>query len=213
MTPKHPAPFSQELIPVFRDLLLKHWVVKGRILDPFAGQGGIHQLRDRWETVGVELEPEWAAASPYTEVGDATNLRFPDNSFEAVVTSCTFANRMADHHDAKDGSHRRTYKHYLQRDLSPNNSGAMQWGEPYRNLHEKAWQEVFRVLKRDGLFLADLKDHHRQGKRVHVSDWHYQTIKALGFELIDLVRVTTPGYRYGENREIRYPERILVFRR
>jgi DNA modification methylase len=120
---------------------------------------------------------------------------------------------MADHHDAKDGSHRRTYKHYLGRDLSPGNSGAMQWGDDYRELHLKAWQEVFRVLKQDGFFLLNCKDHHRAGKRVHVSTWHYQTIKSLGFKLVDLTRVSTPGYRYGENREIRYPERVLVFKK
>lgn len=210
MTTKHPAPFSQELIPVFRDLLHKHHVT-GPILDPFAGVGGIHLLTD-WETWGVELEPEWAEQHPSTEVGDATRLRFKDNSFAAVVSSCCYGNRMSDHHNAQDGSHRRTYKHYLGRDLTPGNAGSMQWGQAYRDLHEKAWQEVFRVLEpEDGLFLLNIKDHHRAGKRAHVSNWHYKTIQSIGFELIDLVRVPTPGFRYGENREIRYPERILVF--
>lgn len=68
-----------------------------RVLDNFAGTGLIHTLP--FDTWGIELEPEWACSDPRTLVGDATRLPFPDGSFDAVATSPTFANRMADTYD------------------------------------------------------------------------------------------------------------------
>jgi hypothetical protein len=89
----------------------------------------------RGPTVEVELEPEWASQHPRTMVGDARALPLPDATFDMVVTSPTYGNRMTDHHNAKDGSRRITYTHNLGRTLTPGNSGAMQWGEDYRQLH------------------------------------------------------------------------------
>ena len=183
-----------------------------------AGVGGIHRLGALegilpWETFGVEIEPEWAKAHHRTIIGNATELPFPAMTFAAVVTSPTFSNRMADHHEAKDKSHRRTYKHYLGRDLHPENTGAMQWGQEYRSSHLYAWQEVHRVLFPSGVFLLDIKDHQRKDSRQHVSNFHYKLILDIGFELLDIVRVSVPGYRFGANREVRYPERILAFRK
>lgn len=212
---KHPAPFSRELMPVFAELLNKHGFDRdlGIILDPFAGIGRVHELQNAgFTTIGVELEPEWAEQHPCTRVGNALDLVFVDDAFDAIVTSPTYGNRMADHHRALDKSHRRTYKHYLERDLDPANSGQLQWGEEYREFHAAAWAEAVRVLRPEGLFLLNIKDHQRDKKRAHVSVWHYQTLRSLGLELIDIARVGTPGYRYGENREVRYPERVLVFR-
>jgi hypothetical protein len=47
-----------------------------------AGTGVIHELPN--ETIGVEIEPEWASMHPDTIVGDATRLPFPAESFDAV---------------------------------------------------------------------------------------------------------------------------------
>lgn len=46
-----------------------------------------------------------------TVIGDATRLPFDNRMFDAVITSPTYGNRMADHHDAQDGSKRITYRH------------------------------------------------------------------------------------------------------
>jgi tRNA G10 N-methylase Trm11 len=93
-----------------------------RVLDPFAGTGRIHEL-ENW-TVGVEIEPEWATMRDGTIVANALNLPFRDASFDAVVTSPTYGNRLADHHDARDSSRRHSYKHDLGRDLHSENSRA-----------------------------------------------------------------------------------------
>lgn len=93
----HPAKFSPEVLEV-----LDRWVEPGwRVLDPFAGTGLIHTL-DQAETWGVEIEPEWATMHPRTIVGDALRLPFADDSFDAIATSPTYGNRMADSHDAKE---------------------------------------------------------------------------------------------------------------
>lgn len=79
-----------------------------RILDPFAGVGRVHLLAEaphsfgRHETVGVELEPEWAANDPRTIVGDATALPFAADSFDVLVTSPCYGNRMKDSHNARE---------------------------------------------------------------------------------------------------------------
>ena len=68
MTIKHPAKYTDVLIPIFEKLL------KGSnlILDPFAGTGKIHLLP--FETIGLEIEPEWANLHKNTIIGDATNM-------------------------------------------------------------------------------------------------------------------------------------------
>jgi hypothetical protein len=94
---KHPAKFSTAVLEA-----MDPWLDGCCVLDPFAGVGGIHSLCKPARTVGVELEPEWAACHPRTVVGDATRLPFPDNTFDAVATSPAYGNRMADHHEATE---------------------------------------------------------------------------------------------------------------
>ena len=207
----HPAPFTPALIPIFAELLRGHRIV----LDPFAGTGRIHQIADLIdiETVGVELEPEWAEMHDRTVIGDATDLDFEDNSFDAICTSPSYGNRMADHHNAQDGSHRQTYAHMLGRALTANNSGAMAWGADYRDLHGKAWAEAFRVLEPAGRLIVNVSDHIRDGQRVAVAGWHAEILTAMGFRLVDVVPVATPRMRAGANASARVDaELILVFR-
>lgn len=137
-------------------MLLDTLIGDGVVLDPFAGVGRIHELeRPGRVTVGVEIELEWAATHPHTVCGDSTSLPFPNETFDYIATSPTYGNRMADHHNARDDSRRFTYKHMLGRDLHPNNSGRMQWGAPYRRLHETVWAECWRVLKPDGRLIIN----------------------------------------------------------
>lgn len=231
-----------------------------KILDPFAGPGGIHALRNlnrRWQTFGVEIEHEWAAASPYTWRGDSRRLaalrtvarRLP---FDAIATSPTYGNRMADHHEARDPcractgiggfvmvdgdwlpgvqlghanetiyracqdcrgtglTRRHTYRHELGRALTPGNAGAMQWGDEYRDLHRLVWVQCFDVLKDDGLFILNIKDHIRDGVFQGVPGWHLRTLQSLGFMIENVTALATGAMRHGANRQLRADAELVV---
>ena len=211
---RHPAKFSDPILDVIARYLQPEW----NVLDPFAGVGRVHELGERvgCRTVGVEIEPEWANVHPKTVVGDA--LRLPEEwtgVFDAIVTSPTYGNRMADHHEAKDGSRRITYRHTLGRALSDNNSGQLQWGKKYRSFHERAWNEAVRVLRVDGVFVLNISDHVRAGKVMPVTAWHLAVLRGkCGLELVERVEVETTRMRFGENREMRVAhETVAVLRK
>lgn len=209
----HPARYSKELYPLFVDLLGTFFAgAPASILDPFAGVGGIHRLQDNgYRTVGIELEQEWADLHPDTVRGSALELPFDDETFDAIVTSPTYGNRLADSHNASDPELRRSYTHDLGRTLSPDNSGAMQWGQKYRDFHEQAWAEALRVLLTDGVFLLNIKDHIRAGARQHVSGWHVTTLCRMGLSLLEHHDVSTGNLRQGANASLRFNEQVYMF--
>lgn len=246
MGARNPAPFNDEVLAAVNALLLDR-LPRGRtILDPFAGSGRIHDLRPYWRTYGVELEPEWVVHEP-TAIGSVLELpqvlrsnRFPKR-YDAIVTSPTFGNRMADHHDARErckacsgtgqlvapgsslGSSTRvvfvdcrkcagkgyreykriTYKHQLGRDLTPGNSGEMQWGVRYREFHEQAWTIVVDVLDEGGWFVLDISDHYRDDTRQLVSSFHVATLCALGLTPWAFTTIPVPRMGFGANRSMR----------
>lgn len=216
----HPCPYSATILPVIKRHLDAH-SPGPFVLDPFAGIGRIHRLRPEYHTVGVEIEPEWASQSAFTLVGDSRNLYrlllgkpgIPTH-FHAVATSCTYGNRMADHHEAKDSSKRNTYRHCLGRELNPANSGGMQWGPQYRILHEQVWREVRSVLVPGGVFVLNVSDHIRKGHVAQVADWHKRYIQSLGFHLVEQEDVETRRQRMGKNGSVRVPfEHVITFRK
>jgi len=198
---KHPAKYSNGLMPVFLKMLSGVKIV----LDPFAGTGKITYLKHfmpETNFVAVELEPEWATMT----VGNALRLPFADNTFDAVCTSPTYGNRMADGLrqsvlDGKWTTH--CYADKLGRRLSSGNSGAMQWGDTYRQFHIEAWRETARILQTGSMLILNIKDHIRDGKVQPVTEWHIGTIKDVGFELVEHIEVNTPSMRYGRNSEKR----------
>ena len=215
---EHPAKFSDPII--FRlqeicDEYCAHIYDAGEIptvLDPFAGTGKIHSLRGV-TTIGVELEPEWAEMHPCTEVGDATALRFTDHVLDAVITSPTYGNRMADHHVARDDSKRHTYTHAIGRSLHNNNSGAMQWGCDYRDFHRKAWREAIRVVKEDGLLVINISNHIRKGVEQHVVEFHIKALIEEGCRIEEVRRVATRRQKHGANGSARVDsEKIIIAR-
>ena len=189
------------------------------ILDPFAGVGTIHQLRDYgYETYGIEKEPEWAEQSPFNAVGDSMDLRkalakakFPDE-FDAVITSPCFGNRMADHHEAKDSSERNTYRHKLGRPIEGNSSAIMQWGTQYRAFHRTVWAQVERVTRH--YFLLNIKDHIRKGEVIPVTVFHAGVWQEMGWDVAEYTRIPTTGLGFGENHDVRVDyESIYMFER
>ena len=208
--PSHPAKYTDILLPVMAGMLRG----RRRILDPFGGTGKVFLL-EHWlgagvEIQAVELEPEFAAVNPRTKVGNALALPWPDGYFDAVNTSPTYGNRMAD--CLQDNWQRISYTDRLGRKLSPDNSGAMQWGPKYRAFHVAAWTEARRVLQEGGAFVLNIKNHIRAGKVQPVTEWHIEALTALGFRLQRHERVPTPSMRYGVNSDKRVEyESVILF--
>ena len=102
--------------------------------------------------------------------------RFGDATIDAICTSPTYGNRMADHHKARDAAAPHLPA-VLGRPLTPGNSGALQWGDGIAErmsttaLHVAVWTECRRVLKPGGIFVLNVKDHIRGGVLQEVSNW------------------------------------------
>lgn len=210
MDVRHPARYSKALLPVMAEML------EGctRVLDPFAGVGGIHALATtERRTVGLEIEPEWAYQSANTLWGDARNM--PETwtgIFDAVCTSPAYGNRMADSHNARDSSKRVTYTHTLGHSLSDGNSGGMQWGGSYKALHREVWGECWRVLEPGGKFVLNCKNHIRNGVEIPVTEWHSRYLEALGFREIRREIVPLRGNGFGANGKVRVAgEWVILF--
>ena len=211
--PKHPAKYTDSLLPVMAGMLRG----RRRILDPFGGTGKAFLL-DHWlgagvEIQAVELEPEFAAINPRTTLGNALALPWEDGHFDAVCTSPTYGNRMADTtFSSSKGNTWQTYTCKIGRKLHPDNSGAMDWGPRYREFHVKAWTEARRVLCPGAAFVLNIKDHIRGGVLQRVTDWHIDALTALGFRLLRHERVNTPSMRYGANSDLRVEyESVILF--
>jgi tRNA G10 N-methylase Trm11 len=211
----HPARFTPKILPILAGLVQD---VK-RILDPFAGAGKIFELRNHGVTADIyalEIEPEWAAHHPGITVGNALALPWPNSYFDAIVTSPTYGNRMADHftdHQRHKRYQRHTYRHCLGRPLHPENSGQLQWGEAYRAFHRNAWREAHRVLQPGGIFILNCKNHIRAGHIQDVTGWHINHIKSLGFTLEQQIHVPTPGHRHGANHAQRLDYEVIALLR
>ena len=210
--PQHPAKYTDVLLPVMASMLRG----RRRILDPFGGTGKVFLL-ENWIGAGVEiqaieLEPEFAAVNPRTRVGNALALPWPADYFDAICTSPTYGNRMAD--GLMDKWRRISYTDRIGRKLHPDNSGAMQWGPKYRAFHVTAWTEARRVLQVGGAFVLNIKDHIRGGVVQPVTQWHIDALTGLGFRLVRHEHVPTPSMRYGANADKRVGfESVILFER
>ncbi len=200
--------------------------------------GGIHtlgvELLPKWASLPGNVEGD-ATALPFPDAWfDAVvtspcygNRMADHHNARDKCSECAGDGAVADHSDMDSFSPcpkckgtglspRRSYAHYYGdgfRDVPVrSNAGAMHWGDEYRELHEKAWTEVRRVLRPSGMFLLNIKDHIKNGKRVRVSAWHRRTVLGLGFTELGRWDIPTSGYGYGDNHGARVPfEYVYVF--
>lgn len=218
MVVRHPATFSKPFIEIFVELLAPYPTV----FDPFAGTGKLAEIKKFGYTGKVicnEIEPDWASCKLYDvdewRVGDAEYLTWAkDGMFDALCTSPTYGNRMADSHNAKDSSKRITYTHVLGKKLNEANTGKMKWGNSYRNKHVAIYAECIRVLKPEGLFIVNISNHIRKGKVMEVVMWTIETLSSLGLKLTRNIEIPTKRMKFGRNQNVRVPnENILVFKK
>jgi SAM-dependent methyltransferase len=220
----HPARYTSDLIPLFADLLRAYSFPGAHVLDPFAGTGRIHELHPEFDTVGIELEKEWSDLHERTQQGNALDLPFDPETFDAIVTSPTYGNRLADSHNASDPERRRSYTHDLGRDLGDDNSGVLHWrttapgagamgSSDYRNFHEKAWDEAVLVLRPGGLFILNMCDHVRDGLVQPVTAWHCWLLGRLGLDWMESRSIPTRKLRQGANADLREQEQVHVLRK
>tara|TARA_R110000803_G_scaffold130778_6_gene198059 strand:+ start:1296 stop:2030 length:735 start_codon:yes stop_codon:yes gene_type:complete len=217
-----PAKYTPVLLERIAELVDIHGQGGDTVLDPMAGVGGIHALRELtrlsglW-TQGIELEQEWADCHFATEQGSVLELPFPDMFFDWVIVSPPYGNRMADNHmpGPDDKSNRITYRHRLGRALTAGSAGGMQWGDGYREFHRSAWAEAVRVLKPGGHFVLNCKDHIRKGVVQPVTQFHVDTLSEdLGMRIIQSDRVPVSGNGFGQNGKARIPyENIVLLRK
>jgi hypothetical protein len=190
--PEHPAKFSEPILNQLRAVVQAEAARLGRqpvLLDSMCGTGRIHQLRPHAHTVGVELEPEWAACHPETWVGNALDLPAEwTNYFDIWMSSVVYPNRMTDHHDAKDKckkcagegklrrgstlvectlckgrglSPRKNYRTSLGRMPSEDSSAVLGWGDRYKDHSRRALAEAIRVVDDGGLVVVNVSNHYK----------------------------------------------------
>lgn len=207
---KHPCPYPSNVIEVFQ----AHIPKGAFVLDPMAGIGGIHNLVD-CNTVGIELEGEWAKQHSQNILGDATALPFKDNSFDVVAVSPAYGNRLSDQYLPADPKGRLSYAISLGRKLSQGSGAKVGFGQKYKDLHVAAWTEALRVLKpsvprRSSFFLLNCKDFFRLGERIRVCEWHIRMLESMGCELRVSYKLKTRNFDFSPTK-LRDDERVFVF--
>lgn len=186
-----------------------------RVLDPFAGVGTTAKLLPDYDVVGVEIESEWASQHSSTVCGDSLLVVPTLGSFDAILTSPTYGNRMADDFEAKEGSSRITYRHKLGRKLSHNTTSNLHFGrknKKYEDLHLAIWKVCVDALREEGIFILNCKDFIANGEVQEVTKWHRLVLESYGLTCVAEDKVPSRGMRFGANRDKRLDyEWVLAF--
>ena len=175
------------------------------------------RLLEKWKMFDLShrcIQPERVEVLAVEPVGirPVTVLETTTGTYfgEGYLHHNCYGNRMSDHHDAKDGTIRRSYTHDMRRWLNdPNykldidNSGKLHWGALYRNFHIRAWREAIRVLRPGGVFILNVKDFYKAGERQHITDWHIDMLTEWGLQVDGGTLVGVSGMGYGANRSSR----------
>jgi hypothetical protein len=220
VAPPHPAKFSEPIVVELHKIVNAATTVFDRvplrILDPMAGVGTIHRLRvpGLVTTTGIEIEPEWAEQHPDTIEGDASDIPFGNESFELVMFSPPYGNRMADQFVSKDGTHRITYMHFLGRRLHENSAACEHFGATYCKKMDRILVECKRVVVPGGWVTINVSDFIKGGGVVPVVDFYLQAMLGLRFRVVRDVEVPTKRMKFGANHKLRVRcERVITFQK
>jgi hypothetical protein len=76
------------------------------------------------------------------------------------------------------------------------------------------WQaNIWNAFAPPKLFVLNSKNHYRDFKLQHVTEWHIECLESLGFTLLYTEEVAVPSARYGENYDARVPyETVAVLK-
>jgi len=210
----HPAKFPAKVLEIFQDQVDQQ-PEPPRVVDPFAGIGGVHSLKNCRSTVGIEIEEDWADAHPKTICGDSAELLLavPGDSVDMIVTSPAYGNRMADQYLPKDTdtSRRFTYAVSLGRKLTEGNGAAKSFGPKYCEIHSAVWAQCARILKPEGSLLLNIKNFYRGGEVVDVVAWHLAELRSLGLSVVEIHDTDLGGIQFSPNRD-RCTEQIFVLK-
>ena len=200
---KHPAVMGSHILDACKAFLP---FVGCRVLDPFAGLGTTAKLLPEYDVVGVEIEKEWADQYEKTICDDSLIVVPTLEKFDAVLTSPTYGNRMADDFEASDKSKRITYRHKLGRKLSEGTTSNLHYGrknKKYEDLHSKIWKVCVDSLNDNGVFILNCKDFISSGTVMEVTQWHIETLAGYGMSVVESIRVPSRGMRFGSNSQKR----------
>lgn len=218
-TISHPAKYPDILLPIFAQKLQGYYSV----LDPMAGTGKIAQIYKfgwRGSLYCNDIEREWKTEwktehgcyGCYWTFSDAAKLEYKDGDMDAICTSPTYGNRLADHWERHESSKRFSYTFNLGHDLNPENTGKMHWGKTYQEKHIAIWKECLRVLRHGGRLILNISNHIRKKQEIDVTGWHEKVLIDLGLKLMERIPVQTHRLRNGANFSARVGcEWILVF--
>lgn len=219
--PSHPAKFSDEIIEDIAFTLSKYkFPTHGVILDPFAGTGKISRLRNNLnfpftgQIICNDID-DWGNAHSVEFYHVDSEILTLSNKVGAIITSPTYGNRMADHFEPKDDSKRYTYRLGLGKDLNPENTGRMHFGDKYKEKHKRIYKNVSSLLAPAGLFIVNVSDFIRNKTEiVPVNDFHHQALVELGYDLLNVSYVKTRRMRNGRNGQSRVDhEVVFTFRK
>jgi hypothetical protein len=230
--PDHPAPWSKVDLDLIARLLDEETARVGRrlrVLDPLGGVGRIHDLNA--DTVHADLEIRWAACRRPSVQANALHPPWRPGTWDAIVTSVVFGNRMSDHHDNRDShkacagvgcrgckdtgvSPRKTYRAANGGPLHQDNAGRMQFGPAYCDLHERIYATWPSLLAAGGMAIVNASNFYRDHKVVTAAEWHMGALARAGLTLTEVYAVPTPRMRHGQNGGDRFPyEHVIVARR
>lgn len=234
-TREHPCPYPPAVLACMRRHLAD---VTGLVLDPMAGEGGVHLLsRPDLRAIGIDIEQWEQIDGAWVIHGDAREARHLVGvalnivdahlrgraKWQAVVVSPGYGNRLRDklRHD-RTADTVLSYAQRLGADLSPGNGCALAFNDEYRLLHRTVWAEAIAGLEPGGRFILNIKDHFKTREatktrakaqtRERVTAWHIATLLDLGLDLRAVERVPGAGFKNGRNRTARLDyETVAVF--